>query len=263
MNVCILDPILDVFKGGNHLSLFAACKDTQFTIVTNRTNPKSPDLPSNTKVITLNKRSGPFYYGFAHFLYAHYLLKKYPVSSKFWKQFDLIHLNQTLSPQLKKLNKTGVPVLYSIHHPVSVDRMIAIKESTFLEGLRWRARYALLRKWQKMLCRKMPNIMTVSNSSSNQIKKDYKCKNKNINVVYNGVDGDIFTLGNKETNYDVIALGSFIHPRKGFKYLEKIYKELSSKGYCIADVGRRSNEQQNILNSIPNVTTFGTIDQDK
>ena len=70
MNVCILDPILDVFKGGNHLSLFAACKDTQFTIVTNRTNPKSPDLPSNTKVITLNKRSGPFYYGFAHFLYA-------------------------------------------------------------------------------------------------------------------------------------------------------------------------------------------------
>ena len=110
MRVCILGQILDAYKGGNHLPLLAACKNTEFTILTNRTKPRDPDLPSNVKVLTLGKRIGSFYYGFADWLYAYHLLKAYPPSDPFWQQFDVIHLNQTMGTRMLKLIKTGVPV---------------------------------------------------------------------------------------------------------------------------------------------------------
>jgi glycosyltransferase involved in cell wall biosynthesis len=263
MRVCILGQILDAYKGGNHLPLLAACKNTEFTILTNRTKPRDPDLPSNVKVLTLGKRIGSFYYGFADWLYAYHLLKAYPPSDPFWQQFDVIHLNQTMGTRMLKLIKTGVPVLYTVHHPSTVDREVALKESTFCEGLQWRAKYALLVRWQKKLCRKMPHIMTVSETSSKRLQDDFGCPSENIHVVYNGVDGEVFPLGKEDAQYDVIALGSFIHPRKGFPYLAKVYKKLSASGKKIADVGRRSQEQQDVLATIPGVTMFGMIEQDQ
>ncbi|MDA0376350.1 MAG: glycosyltransferase family 4 protein [bacterium] len=263
MRVCILSQSLDVYKGGNHLPLLAACPNTEFTILTNRTKPKNPDLPSNVKVLTLGERIGSYYYGFADYLYAHYLLKKYPPTDPFWQQFDVIHLNQTMATKMLDLVKTGVPVLYTVHHPATVDREVAIAESGLLEGLKWRAKYALLVRWQKKLCRKMPHVMTVSETSSKRLQDDYQCPAKNIHVVYNGVDGEMFPLGKDDAQYEVIALGSFIHPRKGFPYLAEVYTKLSGEGKKIADVGRRSQEQQDILSTIPGVTMFGMIEQDQ
>ncbi|MBT5237314.1 glycosyltransferase family 4 protein [Candidatus Peregrinibacteria bacterium] len=263
MRVCILSQSLDAYKGGNHLPLLAACPNTEFTILTNRTRPKNPDLPSNVSVLTLGERIGSYYYGFADYLYAHYVIKKYPPSDPFWKQFDVIHLNQTMGTKMLQLIKTGVPVLYTVHHPATVDREVAIAESGFVEGLKWRAKYALLVRWQKKLCRKMPHIMTVSETSSKRLQDDYRCPASNIHVVYNGVDGEVFSLGKKDAQYDTIALGSFIHPRKGFPYLAEVYRKLSAEGKKIADVGRRSQEQQEILSTIPGVTMFGMIEQDQ
>lgn len=263
MRVCILSQSLDAYKGGNHLPLLAACPNTEFTVLTNRTKPKNPDLPKNVSVLTLNERIGSYYYGFADYLYAHYVLKKYPPSDPFWQQFDVIHLNQTMGTKMLELIKSGVPVLYSVHHPVTADLEVAVAESSFLEGLKWRAKYALLVRWQKKLCRKIPHVMTVSNTSSKRLQNDYQCPAKNIHVVYNGVDGTVFPLGKDDAQYDTIALGSFIHPRKGFPYLAEVYKKLSAEGKKIADVGRRSQEQQEILFTIPGVTMFGMIEQDQ
>jgi glycosyltransferase involved in cell wall biosynthesis len=262
MRVCVLGQNLDVYRGGNHLPLLSHCSNTDFTIITNRTKPKNPDLPSNVKVLELHKRIGPFYYGCADWLFAHFLLKKHPPSDPFWQQFDVIHLNQTMGPQMLQLIKTGVPVLYMVHHPATVDREVALAESGFMEGIRWRLRYAMLIAWQRKLCKKMPNIMTVSRTSAKRLHDDFGCPIDDIHVVYNGVDGELFSLGKSETTYDVIALGSFLHPRKGFPYLAEVYSILSAKGHRIADVGKRSQEQLDILATIPGVTVFGMVDQD-
>lgn len=254
MRVCILINVLDPYKGGNHLPLLAACKDTRFTIVCNRSRCKSEDLPENVEVVEVPSRIGSYYYGIADFLFARSILRAYPVHADFWAQFDVIHLNQTMGPALKKLKATGVPLLFLIHHPVTADRDVS----------GWVVRYALLSRFQRSMCRCADRIVTVSETMRERIAADYDVDPKKISVVYNGVDGDLFTLTHDdECQFDVIAVGSFIHPRKGFSYLLDVYRQLSASGKTIADVGRRSDKQLRALQSIPGVTVHGMVDAEE
>ena len=262
MRVCLLVPVLDAFKGANHLPLLAAMPDMEFTLLCNRMKPVISDFPKNVRCETLNARLGPYYYGCSDFLFARAVIKEYPPSSSFWKQFDVIHINQAMGPALLQLRSTGVPILFLIHHPASADRAVAVEESSFLQGLRWRLRYALLCRWQRRFCHALPNVVTVSHTSADRIASDYGCDRAKIHVMPNGIDGAVFQPGDlASSDADVIAVGSFLHPRKGFPYLAEAYREFSRHGLRIADVGKRSEAQRNILSSIPGVRIFGTVGQ--
>lgn len=259
MHVCVLTRELDPFKGGTHLPLLSSLKNVSFTIITNKVK-RSVELPSNIKVLELNTRLGPYEYGFADSRFAKALLKKYPPSHNLWKSFNLIHLNQVNGPALLKLKETGKPILYLVHHPVTCDEEVAVNESGFLNGIKWRLKYFMLKKWQKKLCAGSSHVATVSQAVSERIQKNYKCDESKISIVPNGVDGEVFVLGMCEKKFDVVAIGSFIHPRKGFKYLFDVYQKLSAKGYRIADIGRRSESQQKLLGNVDGVESFGTVD---
>ncbi len=269
MDVCILLPVLDAYKGGNHLPLLAACSDVRFTVVCNRTKPKDLPLPPNVHVLALGGRIGPYAYGIADTLFARSVLKRFPPRHAYWKQFDVIHLNQTLGTPFLRLRKSGVPLLYAVHHPVTADREVAVAETTGFEALRWRLRYALPVRAQRKLCRGMPRVMAVSETMRKRISADYGCDPSKISVVPNGVEGSVFLpVPDADCRFDAAALGSFIHPRKGFRYLIEVYRRLAATGpegapfggKRIADVGRRSDEQRKALQAIPGVTVFGTVE---
>src|SRR5258708_125738 len=140
MRVCVLMPVFDAFKGANHLPLFAAMPDVQFVVLTNRTKPERPLLPPNVSVTRVAARLGPYYYGIADHRFAAAAMRTYPPSSPFWRQFDVLHLNQTMGLTLLRLQCTGSSMLYLVHHPVTVDREVAVKESGILEGMHWRTK---------------------------------------------------------------------------------------------------------------------------
>lgn len=261
VHICILQTVLDPYKGANHLPLFAAASEVSFTIVCNRNKARKDDLPANVDVITVPGRIGPYYYGCADALFARSVLRRYPASDPFWKSFDVLHLNQVMGPAFRRLQGSGVPVLFTIHHPVTADREIALQESGVIQGILWRLRYALLISWQKRMCSACDRVMTVSKTVSDRLKNEYHCPPDRISIVPNGVDGTVFTPSAEAPLFDVIALGSFMHPRKGFRYLAEAYRTLAAKGYRIADVGRRSDAQIAELRSIPGVTVHGTVDQ--
>ncbi len=260
MRVCVIMSVLDTFKGGNHLPLLAALPDIQFTVVTNRVKTGAGDaLPLNVSVEIIPGRLGSYYYGIADWRFAALTLKEFSPHHPFWKQFDVIHLNQVLGARFAKLQASGVPVVYAVHHPVTADRAVAIEESCGWESFFWRMRYALPVMAQKKLCSNISCVMTVSSTVRQRLVADYGCDPKNIHIVPNGVDEEEFTLSDKKPSFDAIAVGSFIHPRKGFPYLADVYRKLSAEGKRIADVGRRSQAQENILRSIPGVTVFGSV----
>ena len=264
MQICILTEYLDIFKGGNHIPLFGALGDVAVTVLTGCMKPVNPDLPENVTVINLNERLGPYYYGFSGRRFAKAVLRKYPPSNNFWQKFDVIHLNQTMGSKLIELKETKKPILYTVHHPVTADCSIAVRESSFIAGLRWRVRYLPLKQAQQRICKNRSNVMTVSETVKQLLCKDYDCSADKIFVVPNGVDGDVFHPEDTiESEFDVIALGSFIHPRKGFKYLLEAYKKLAGLGYRIADVGRRSGEQEKDLARIEGVTVHGIVEPDQ
>ncbi|MCF7844225.1 MAG: glycosyltransferase family 4 protein [Kiritimatiellales bacterium] len=264
MHVCVLQPVIDPFKGGNHLSLFAALSDTQFTIVCNRSKVQESELPSNIKVIEVSGRIGSYYYGFSDLRFGQLVTGKYPPESDFWKQFDVIHLNQVMGPSLRNLKNTGKSLLFLIHHPVTADLEIALQESGFIESLKWRLKYYFLIKWQGQMCKLADQVITVSGTMQKRISDDYKIDQSKISVVPNGVDVSVFTpVADSECEFDVIAAGSFIHPRKGFKYLLEVYRKLSDSGKKIADVGRRSEQQIKALSEISGVQVYGMVNNEK
>lgn len=256
-------PVLDAFKGGNHLPLLSALPDVEFTILTNRQKPADIALPKNIRVETLGARLGPYYYGVADALFARAVLRKYPANDPFWKQFDAIHLNQTMGSALLKLRDRGAPVCFFVHHPVAEDRRVAVEESSGLQRLLWQMKYAVLVRQQKRFCRALPHVATVSHASADALRRDY-ARTGPVSIVPNGVDTDTFVPGDlRKADHDVVAIGSFIHPRKGFPYLIETYRILAAKGLRIADVGRRSAEQQASLKAISGVTVFGGVPDEK
>lgn len=260
MYICVLQAVLDPHKGANHLSLFKAAAPNRFMIVCNRSKAKKEDLPKNVEVREIAGRIGPYYYGFADARFASLVLRCFPVASPFWTQFDVLHFNQVMGPKFRKLRKRDIPMLFTIHHPVTVDREVAVRESSWLQGIVWRLKYLRLAAWQRAMCEASTRVMTVSQTVKDRIQKDYGYSADKIEIISNGVDGTVFTPDPSPPQFDVIALGSFIHPRKGFRYLVEAYRALSAKGYRIADVGRRSDAQIAILSDIPNVTLHGTVD---
>jgi len=264
MKICVIQNVLDPFKGGNHLPLFAALSDVQFTVVCNRSKARAEDLPSNVEVVTVPGRIGSYYYGFADYFFGRQLLKTYPGNSEFWSQFDGIHLNQIMGPALRKLTQCSTPLVFLIHHPVTADREVAVRESRGLRALHWRLKYFSLVRWQKQMCKCANQIVTVSDTMQKRISTDYGCSQEKISVVPNGVDGSLFSLTpDAECKSDVIAIGSFVHPRKGFPYLLEVYKKLAASGHSIADVGRRSDEQRAALQRIEGITVHGTVEESR
>lgn len=257
-------PVLDPFKGGNHLPLFAALSDVQFTILCNRSKVQQQDLPPNVSVVTVPGRLGPYYYGVSDYRFASLVMKRYPVDSTFWTAFDVIHLNQVMGPAFCRLVRGTTPVVFLIHHPVTADRNIAVETTRGMERLCWRVRYFFLVRFQGTLCRASRHIATVSQSMRERISSDYSVSTEKIDVVPNGVNVDVFTLAkDEECTIDVIAVGSFIHPRKGFSHLIRLYAALAKKDISIADVGRRSDEQIAELQKIEGVTVYGTVPSEK
>ncbi len=265
VRVCVLTSAFDAFKGGNHLPLLKAMPDVSFTILTGKVRPKDPELPPNVGIEVLPPyRSGPYYYGIADHRFAAAVMDAYPPEHAFWKRFDVIHLNQTMGPALLRLRAAGVPVLSLIHHPVSVDRDVAVAESSFPEGMHWRLKYLLLERWQRRYCRTWAHTATVSRTVAERLVADYAAEPGRIAVVPNGVDGSLFAPEpGGDTEFDVAAVGSLLHPRKGFRYLLEAYRILAARGKRIADAGRRSDAQMRELARVPNLRAFGMLPEEE
>ncbi len=135
--------------------------------------------------------------------------------------FDFIHDNQCLAPGLLKLEKMGYPVVATIHHPITVDREIAINAAPD-----WKFRL-LAKRWHSFLtmqikvARKLKHILTVSECSKRDIARDFKVNPAQMTVVLNGVDSEIFEPRpqiERKTNR-LMTIASADHPLKGLNYL--------------------------------------------
>lgn len=106
--------------------------------------------------------------------------------------FDLIHDNQTLGYGVLALQKAGLPVLETIHHPITVDRRLEIAHSrSRLERFGKRRWYGFT-QMQTRVAKRMLRVMTVSENSLEDICADHKVSRDRIHVVPVGVDPELF-----------------------------------------------------------------------
>ncbi len=136
-------------------------------------------------------------------------------------RFDVIHDNQSLGKGLLGLRKMGLPVVATIHHPITVDREIAIKAAPDFKFRLLARRWHTFLNMQIKVARKLDHIVTVSECSRRDIARDFKVDAAKMEVVFNGIDTEMFdAMPNVQRLPNrLMAIASADHPLKGLNYL--------------------------------------------
>jgi len=122
---------------------------------------------------------------------------------------------------LLKLQNTGIPLVATIHHPITSDLHIALGNTDD-----WKLRL-LIRRWhsflgmQKKVVRRLKHIVTVSEQSKVDIASAFDIDSATIKVVHNGIDTEIFRPQPKTRRipFRIMATASADQPLKGLSYL--------------------------------------------
>ncbi len=106
--------------------------------------------------------------------------------------FDIVHDNQTLGYGLLAIEAMGLPVLATIHHPITVDRRLEVEHAP-----NWRKRWSLGRWYsfthmQTQVARRLQRVVTVSENSFKDIVADHQVDPDRMAIVPVGVDPDVF-----------------------------------------------------------------------
>lgn len=137
------------------------------------------------------------------------------------KRYDLVHDNQCLGYGLLSIQKRGLPVVATVHHPITRDRELALDAAP-----NWRQRI-LVRRWhsflrmQKHVVQKLSHIVTVSEQSRKDISEAFDRPESKIDLVYNGIDTETFKPNDafKTKPMQLITTASADQPLKGLRYL--------------------------------------------
>jgi len=144
--------------------------------------------------------------------------------------YDIIHDNQSLSYGILSLSK-HLPVTATIHHPMTVDRRIAVQSTKSIlkkfKHMRW---YSFI-GMQKYVARRLQKIITVSDFSKQDISREFSIPEKRFITIPNGINTDLFhPLDHIKRERDrLIVTNSADTPLKGLYYLIHAVKSLSSK----------------------------------
>ncbi len=160
----------------------------------------------------------PFTFGLRAYLYLKSRLHTY----------DIVHDNQSLSYGIWAINKLA-PTIATIHHPITVDRKIAIRSvsSPLRKMKEWRW-YSFV-GMQKRVSRTLPRIIAVSKSAKKDIGRDFNIPANKFSIVPNGINTDLFypidDIERKKNR--IIVTNSADTPLKGLFFLFQALAELN------------------------------------
>jgi glycosyltransferase involved in cell wall biosynthesis len=106
-------------------------------------------------------------------------------------EFDIVHDNQGLGYGMLGLRRLGLPLVTSVHHPITVDRRLDLDGRGWLERLGKRRWYGFVRM-QGRVARRAGPLVTVSSSSRDDICRDFRIAPSDVHIVPLGVDTRLF-----------------------------------------------------------------------
>jgi glycosyltransferase involved in cell wall biosynthesis len=139
---------------------------------------------------------------------------------KRWQQYDIVHDNQGLSYGLLTVKK-WLPTIATIHHPITVDRKIAVRSAPTIWKKMQQWRWYSFIGMQKRVSRMLDHIITVSKTAANDISRDFNIPPDRFKIIPNGVRTDLFypipEIAREKNR--LIVTNSADMPLKGLYYL--------------------------------------------
>jgi len=143
--------------------------------------------------------------------------------------FDVVHDNQTLADGVLAVERAGLPVVTTIHHPITFDRRVDLAAATS-----WRRRLTL-RRWygflrmQGRVARRVGVVLSPSESSARDIVTDFGVDRSRIRVVPLGVDEVFRPPVEPRVPGRIVAMASADSPMKGIATLLEAFAKLRTE----------------------------------
>ena len=144
-------------------------------------------------------------------------------------EFDVVHDNQTLGYGMLDVARAGLPLVTTIHHPITFDRRVDLADATS-----WRRRVTL-RRWygflrmQGRVARQAALVLCPSASSARDVVTDFRVDPARIQVVPLGVDQVFAPPTAARVPGRIVAMASADIPMKGIATLLEAFAKLRTE----------------------------------
>ena len=150
--------------------------------------------------------------------------------------FDVVHDNQVLAYGMLGIARLGLPLVTSIHHPISVDRRIELAAARRLSRLTKRRWYSFVRM-QGRVARRVGPVLTGSQSSADDICRDFRVPAGNVHVIPLGVDTRLFhPRPVPRVPGRIVAVASADSPLKGISTLLRAFGKFTTERDAVLTV---------------------------
>jgi glycosyltransferase involved in cell wall biosynthesis len=145
--------------------------------------------------------------------------------------FDLVQDNQCLGYGLLAMERAGLPVLGTIHHPITIDRRIEMEHAETTYQRISKARWYAFTKMQTRVASRLRRIITVSQNSYDDICRTHSVSPERLHIVPVGVDPDLFKPNPaiERNPHQIISTASADVAMKGQRFLLEALAKLRSE----------------------------------
>jgi glycosyltransferase involved in cell wall biosynthesis len=159
------------------------------------------------------------------------------------ERFDLVHDVQCLGYGLLGVRALGLPVVTTVHHPLSVDRRASFaRDKTLREALGTMEFYPV--GMQAFVARRVDRMITSSAASKRQIERDFRVRPERLRMVGNGLDTELFSPdpARPRNAGEILCVGRASDPNKGIKTLVAALAKLRDVRLTLVDDPSPHNE---------------------
>ncbi|HBJ73671.1 MAG TPA: glycosyl transferase family 1 [Actinobacteria bacterium] len=141
-------------------------------------------------------------------------------------EFDIAHDNQTLGYGMLDIERNGLPLITTVHHPITFDRRIDIASTRNP----WR-KFTLMRwygfvRMQAKVARQARRILTPSHMSMVDIERDFGVESSRMQAILLGVDDCFVPPTAARVPGRILAMASADAPVKGIATLLAAFAKL-------------------------------------
>jgi glycosyltransferase involved in cell wall biosynthesis len=135
-------------------------------------------------------------------------------------RYDIVHDVQCLGYGLLGLRAIGIPVVTTVHHPLTVDRRASfIRDENLRDAIGTMKFYPV--GMQAFVARRLDRVLTSSEVSARQIVRDFGVRPEKLRNVRNGLDTELFSPDDRvvKSENELLCVGRSTDPNKGIRTL--------------------------------------------
>jgi len=159
-------------------------------------------------------------------------------------RYDLVHDVQCLGYGLLGIRAFGLPMVSTIHHPLTVDRRASfVRDRTMTDAIGTMQFYPI--GMQSFVARRMDRVLTSSQASGGEILRDFGVHPDRLEMVWNGLDTELYCPDPAvpRSQSEVLCVGRASDPNKGIKTLIAALAKLQPPvRLTLVDAGSTGND---------------------